>query len=201
MKLGTFFSNKTQKLQMHRKMVVTVAEPNNSIEVTNADGVGGIEYEVCLDDNLWSNLKWNLIDNKYNVAHVQGSSKLVAKSCTTLQHSFPDPAVQVFLDRLKNRNEADNVSESTAYGHKGNSFMAIGVIRMPELKRRLKDIGFNAEFKGEGTLVVEETIAIKKVDERQQNDNSLGDIIIDGQVGPIYYKVRDCIREMLAFIS
>lgn len=54
-----------------------------------------------------------------------------------------------------------------------------------------------AEFKSEGTLVVNDILAVRKIAYGLVESDESGDIVIDGNVGPLYYKVKECIREML----
>ena len=58
----------------------------------------------------------------------------------------------------------------------------------------------NVEFKGEGTLVVNNALAIRKVAYGSLESDDSGDIVIDGNAGPLYYKVKECIRGMLAYV-
>ncbi|KAI5955852.1 hypothetical protein KGF54_001354 [Candida jiufengensis] len=85
--------------------------------------------------------------------------------------------------------------------------LAIGNIKLPDLKKNLQQLNLNVEFKSEGTLVVNDCLAIRKIaysgstnGSSMGNDDENGDIVIDGNVGPLYYKVKDCIKEMLAYV-
>lgn len=82
-----------------------------------------------------------------------------------------------------------------------NPKLAIGNVRLTELKKKLLAKNLNVEFKSEGTLVVNDMLAIRKVTYGSgEGDDDTGDIIIDGLMGPLYYEVKDCIREMLAYV-
>lgn len=77
--------------------------------------------------------------------------------------------------------------------------LAIGNIRLPELKKKLQARNLVLEFKSEGTLVVNDTLAIRKVAYGFGDGEDTGDVVIEGNVGPLYYEVKECIREMLAY--
>ena len=47
-----------------------------------------------------------------------------------------------------------------------------------------------AEFKSEGTLVVNDILAVRKIAYGLVESDESGDIVIDGNVGPLYYKVK-----------
>lgn len=203
-KLTGFFSKKTQKPSASSEMQVNVALPNVPIEVSkNGRSLGSIEFETSLDDDLWSGLNWRSIDEKYKVAHVLGTFDVSTKKSEG--NSKRGLGERSLLFTLRDARASESLHESSQRPplNEDGSKMAIGNIRMPELKKNLKRLGFEAEFKGEGTLVVEETIAIRKLDTFDGGGSAadLGDIIIDGQVGPTYYKVRNCVQSMLAFVQ
>lgn len=203
-KLTGFFSKNRQKPSISSEMQVNVALPNFPIEVSkNGRSLGSIEFETSLDDDLWSSLNWRSIDEKYKVAHVVGTFDASTKKSDGI--SKRGLGERSLLFTLRDACASDSLHESSLKPplNEDGSKMAIGTIRMPELKKNLKRLGFEAEFKGEGTLVVEETIAIRKLDTSDGGGSAadLGDIIIDGQVGPTYYKVRNCVRSMLAFVQ
>ncbi|KAF3989684.1 hypothetical protein FT663_02510 [Candidozyma haemuli var. vulneris] len=201
LKSSTIFSRKSHRLVSDMK--VSVARPNLSIELSKSGrGARGIDFETSLDDKLWSTLKWRRIDQRYDITHIMGMVGLVTKELDTSAHNtLTDSNTQICIREVKASDRSPELSEKSSYVDEYNSKLAVGVVRMPELKKRLKALGFDAEFKGEGTLVVEDTIAIRKLDVSYAGENDVADLTIEGQVGPTYYKVRNCIKEMLAFIK
>lgn len=197
MKLSSFFSQKSLKSSIAAEMQVSVAKPNTPIEVgKTGHSVSTGEFEISIDDNLWAELNWRSIDKKYKVAYVSGLFDVCAKPS---DNGAENASESIVLIDLKAASASQDSIELCGNDHEGKQ--AIGLIRMPELKKKLKILGFEAEFKGEGTLVVEDAIAVRKSDAYDSGDTGLGDIIIDGQVGPTYYKVRKCIRSMLAYVQ
>ncbi|GMM33099.1 cleavage polyadenylation factor subunit [Saccharomycopsis crataegensis] len=75
--------------------------------------------------------------------------------------------------------------------------LAIGDIRLKELKdfySTFNEVGVNhtAEFKGEGTLVIDNKICIRKISE--------GDFVVEGSACTLFYEVREKVRNMLAYV-
>lgn len=201
MKLSSFFSHKSLKSSIAAEMQVSVAEPNTPIEVgKTGHNFSTGEFEISIDDDLWAELNWRSIDKKYKVAYVSGTFDVCAKTSDKGLESSSESIVLIDL-RASSASQDLIDLDSIPCGKEHDRTRAIGLIRMPELKKKLKTLGFEAEFKGEGTLVVEDVIAIRKSDAYDSSDTGLGDIVIDGQVGPTYYKVRNCIRSMLAYVQ
>ncbi|PVH16497.1 uncharacterized protein CXQ87_004790 [Candidozyma duobushaemuli] len=201
MKSSSFFSQKSLKSSIAAEMQVSVAKPNATIEVgKTGHSVSTGEFEISIDDDLWAELSWRSIDKKYKVAYVSGIFDVCAKPSENGSENSSESIVSIDLKASSASQDLIEL-DPIPCGKEHEGTQAIGSIRMPELKKKLKTLGFEAEFKGEGTLVVEDAIAIRKSDAYDSSDIGLGDIVIDGQVGPTYYKVRKCIRSMLAYVQ
>lgn len=199
-KFTTFFSRKSQQTGTAPEMLVTIAKYNSPIEL-NKDGLSHDgEFETLVDESLWSALKWSKIDTKHRIAPIVGALDIFLKDIENLNSSLSDSASQIVLRKFERSDACGNDTYDSTTGNP-DRFLSIGRVRMPELKRKLQDLGFDVEFKGEGTLVIDDDLAVRKTDAYQNGLNDLGDIIIDGHVGPVYYKVRKCIQEMLAFVK
>lgn len=179
---------------------IGVDEQEDSLALTN--------FEVVLEDDIVDTLKWQKVDGNYRVAQAYGELELHnphtpnkrAKTVSdyinpSTQFSFKYISKEEFMKR-----QAESNLEVTHHENTTAPKFAIGNIRLPELKRKLIARDMNAEFKGEGTLVVNGKIAIRKVTYGSIEGDDTGDIEIDGSVGPLYYKVKDCIKEMLAYL-
>ncbi|VVT50613.1 uncharacterized protein SAPINGB_P002822 [Magnusiomyces paraingens] len=70
--------------------------------------------------------------------------------------------------------------------------VTVGDIRLAELKRQLVALGHRAEFKAEGILVCDNKVAVRKLTQ--------GNIVVEGGIGPEFYKVKGIIRSMLAYV-
>lgn len=188
-----------------------LGEPINIGGDTDRGGLGISTFEVKLDDSIVQDLKWQNIDGSYRVAQVYGELEI------------QNPNLKLQEEDSKKRELSDYINSSTHFTLKkikredfiketakkpknvldtteSTTKLAIGNIRLPELKKKLMSKDLRAEFKSEGTLVVNDTIAIRKVAYSNVEGDDTGDIIIDGNMGPLYYQVKDCIREMLAYV-
>ncbi|GMF52977.1 unnamed protein product [[Candida] boidinii] len=70
--------------------------------------------------------------------------------------------------------------------------LAIGDIKLTELRNKLLNMKHNAEFKGDGTLVIDGQVAVRKITE--------GNIVVDGGASKLFYEVRELVQEMLAYV-
>lgn len=179
-----------------KKMIVTGIEYNLAVNIGGEDNPSGLNnFEVKLDDNVINSLKWQKLDGSHRIAKVYGQ----------LEIHNPESSV-----RKKQRTVNDFINPSTKFlltqpsseysQEKSTPKLAVGNIRLPELKRKLLSRDLSAEFKSEGTLVVNDVLAIRKVSYSGIEGDDTGDIVIDGIMGPLYYEVRACIREMLAYV-
>ncbi|CAG8545924.1 6099_t:CDS:10, partial [Ambispora leptoticha] len=113
-------------------------------------------YPVKLTDALVSSLKFSKLDD-YDLAYVTGKIHIPLDS---------DVAV---LD--VDKSEQANIRQP----------VFVGEVKLTELKRVLQTEGITAEFKGEGVLVCNERVAVRKT--------TAGEIILEGSLSEDYYKI------------
>lgn len=198
------------------KIAVTGVEPNVLVKIGDdiEDGMFRFNnFELKLDDKIIEDLKWQTIDGDYRVSRVYGMleirNPIVAEQPAVKKHKsngvskYLNSATEFTLKYIP-QEEMERHHESFFNGDDRGSLLtpklAIGNIRLPELKKRLISKGLKAEFKSEGTLVVNDTIAVRKVSYSGIEGDDTGDIVIDGTGGVLYYQVRNCIKEMLAYV-
>lgn len=180
-------------------MTVKTADANVVVELGSAHtGVGLHDFEVKLDDDLVRQVKWQKISGSYSVAQVYGQIEM--KNIVKPRESAADYITPATEFTLKYLLKQDYLKQLPNHEHQTGPRLAIGNIRLPELKKKLIGKNLSAEFKSEGTLVVNNAVAVRKVTYGGGLDDDLGDIVIDGQIGPLYYTVKESIREMLAYI-
>ncbi|CAK7909220.1 cleavage factor two protein 2 [[Candida] anglica] len=210
----------------NNQMQVSVAERNHTIRIGYDDngvtGMGLTNFEIKLDDAILENLKWQKIDGSYKVAQVYGELEITnqqpeAKRTKRAINDYMNSSTQFTLKHLSKKQyleqqqkvartdaAATDLGNPTGAISTGTSNLgpklAIGNIRLTELKKKLLARNLNVEFKSEGTLVVNECLAIRKVTYGSSEGDDTGDIVIDGSMGALYYDVKDCIREMLAYV-
>ncbi|CAG8535872.1 10008_t:CDS:10 [Ambispora gerdemannii] len=117
-------------------------------------------YPVKLTDALVSSLKFSKLDD-YDLAYVTGKIHIPLDS---------DVAV---LD--VDKSEQANIRQP----------VFVGEVKLTELKRVLQTEGITAEFKGEGVLVCNERVAVRKT--------TAGEIILEGSLSEDYYKIRNLV--------
>lgn len=182
------------------KMGIRVTEPNELISIGNeTDGVNVGDFEVKLDESIIDNLKWQSIDGSYRVAQVSGVLEIQQPNENKRRKTMGDIINQSSEFSLKAVDQVTGSINSTKLNSNGPK-IAIGNIRLPDLKRKLMSKNLNAEFKSEGTLVVNDKVSIQKVNYGSSESDDTGDIIINGQMGALYYEVKNCIRDMLAYV-
>lgn len=192
------------------KMNVLPIELNTKVKIggdSDAGSIGLSNFEVKLDDSIIENLNWQNIDGSYRVAQVYGELELHNPSLDKTNKSkdlndYISPSTLFTLKKVKKEDylKYQEKNQPTQPVKTTGSKLAIGNIRLPELKKKLLNRNLNAEFKSEGTLVVNDMLAIRKVAYSSIEGDDTGDIVIDGNMGPLYYEVKDCIREMLAYV-
>lgn len=176
-------------LKKHNKFDVVEVLPNETEHADNAIQ----SFDIVLDDSLSSKLKWQKIAGGFTVAHVIGEVKnksdLVKPEVDTdveMKDENEDPKQNVnddlVLVPLEHQALLSNVRAAP---------LAIGDVRLSELKKKLSE-WHKVEFKGEGTLVIDDVVAVRKISD--------GDVVVDGMPGELFYKVRDAVRKMLAYV-
>ncbi|ODV81058.1 putative subunit of mRNA cleavage and polyadenylation factor [Suhomyces tanzawaensis NRRL Y-17324] len=174
------------------------------------NGIGLSNFEAQLDEELVEELNWQNIDGSYRVVQVFGELELRNQNLENKKKrelsDYLSSSTLFTLKKIKKAEYLQKVREQTSdtavsvAQTKTGPKLAIGNIRLPELKKKLLSRNLNAEFKGEGTLVVNDKLIIRKVAYSSAEGDDTGDIVIDGSMGPLYYIVKDCIREMLAYV-
>ncbi|CDO95899.1 unnamed protein product [Kluyveromyces dobzhanskii CBS 2104] len=128
--------------------------------------------DISIDPSLDQLLNWQRISRSFTVAHVVG--KLVTETDPKVPHRE-----KVILKPLNN-----------PLALHSRSSLRIGDVRLPELKRRLTAENHKAEFQGEGTLVVDGKVSVRKINDAET--------IVDGSPSDVFYKVKSAVSDMLA---
>ncbi|QLQ82385.1 hypothetical protein HG537_0H01470 [Torulaspora globosa] len=183
--LGPQEAQNSQSVNTLQKRDVDIIEMplNKPIEfVTSIKSI-----DISIDPELDSLLKWQRIGDNYTVAHVIG--RLVKEKAQANKGEVSKPQTK------RNQNSRTKLVlkplQSSFKAHTGGS-LSIGDIRLADLKRRLTDQHHRAEFKGEGTLVVDGQVAVRKISDSET--------IVDGSPSELFYSVKNAITEMLAKI-
>ncbi|CCK71292.1 cleavage polyadenylation factor subunit CFT2 KNAG_0G02340 [Huiozyma naganishii CBS 8797] len=138
--------------------------------------------DISIDTELDQLLRWQRIGGDHTVAHVIG--RLVKTTATThTKGNNPDSTRSKLILKPLEKNPLKISSGGT---------LSIGDVRLVELKRKLTEENHVAEFKGEGTLIVDGQVAVRKVSD--------GETIIDGTPSDIFDIVKSHITGMLAKI-
>ncbi|GMM55991.1 cleavage polyadenylation factor subunit [Maudiozyma humilis] len=130
--------------------------------------------DISIDPELDQLLRWQKIGEAHTVAHVVG--RLVKETPT---NKLTPGRSKLVLKPLETHSKVHT-----------SGTLSIGDVRLTELRRKLLDLSHKAEFKGEGTLVVDGQVAVRKV-----ND---GQTVIDGFPSDIFDIVKSSVTEMLA---
>lgn len=143
--------------------------------------------DISIDPELDSLLKWQRIGDNYTVAHVIG--RLVKEKAQTNKAQVTKPQGKHSINARTKL--VLKPLQSSFKAHVGGT-ISIGDIRLADLKRRLTDQNHRAEFKGEGTLVVDGQVAVRKISDSET--------IVDGSPSELFYNVKKAITDMLAKI-
>lgn len=130
-------------------------------------------FDISIDPTLDHLLKWQKISREYSVAHVVG--RLIREKDPKSHRE------KMILQPSKN--------QLALHSH---SSLRIGDVRLPELKRRLTAENHKAEFQGEGILVVDGKVLVRKINEAET--------IVDGSPSEVFYKVKSAVADMLASV-
>lgn len=162
----------------NKKLDILCSTFNEEIQLDTAIKTLDISIDLQLDQLL----NWQKIGDEHTVAHVIG--RLTVEN-TNGNHNEKE---KHFTHRKK---MVLRPLEKPSMAYTSGT-ISIGDVRLVELKRKLTEQNHLAEFKGEGTLVVDNCLAIQKI-----NDS---ETIIDGSPGPLFETVRSLVAEMLAKI-
>ncbi|CAI4046082.1 cleavage polyadenylation factor subunit CFT2 SKDI_12G1630 [Saccharomyces kudriavzevii IFO 1802] len=160
---------------------------NKNIEVVNMPLNKIVEFnttikalEISIDSELDNLLKWQRISDSYTVATVVG--RLVKESLPQVNnHQRTASRNKLVLKPLKGSSRI----------HKTGA-LSIGDVRLVQLKKQLTDKNYIAEFKGEGTLVIDGKVAVRKINDAET--------IIDGTPSELFDTVKKLVTDMLAKI-
>jgi cleavage and polyadenylation specificity factor subunit 2 len=133
-------------------------------------------YEILIDDQLVSNINWQLLNDEYNVGYVSG---VVEK-------------IKDWEYKLKPLNLTDNSLISSSLKNSSISNIKIGDIKLTQLRNFLKLNDYRVELLGDGRLVIDDELVIVK--------NNEGNLTIEGGLGSLFYSIKKIIENMLATI-
>lgn len=169
------------------------AEPNRAIQLS-IHGKRAHQFELKIHKSLDEKLVWQRLDRFHRIAPIQGEIQLLETASINNRSEDPIGAASRMIV-THSEEKADILLNETR-----DVPFAIGNVSLPELKKKLNELKLEAEFKGEGTLVVNDQVVIRKSKSTDALDNSSGNVIIEGQVGPLIYKIRNCVKDLLAFL-
>ncbi|EPB87138.1 hypothetical protein HMPREF1544_06064 [Mucor circinelloides 1006PhL] len=136
-------------------------------EVLNVSAATNI-YRVKLTDSMVSSLRFSKLDD-YELARVVG------------RIHFPDDSTTPSLDVA--------VSDGPT---KWEPSVFVGDVRLTEFKKILQAEGIQAEFKGEGILVCNDQVAVRKT--------GTGQLLVEGAISMDYYKIRSLLYSQHAIL-
>ncbi|KAI7888717.1 beta-lactamase-like protein [Mucor mucedo] len=136
-------------------------------EVLNVSAATNI-YRVKLTDSMASSLQFSKLDD-YDLARIVGRIHFPDDSTTpSLDVAMPDATVK---------------EEPTIF---------VGDVRLSEFKKVLQSAGIQAEFKGEGILVCNDEVAVRKT--------GTGQLLVEGILSEDYYKIRSLLYAQHAIV-
>ncbi|RUS30806.1 hypothetical protein BC938DRAFT_478934 [Jimgerdemannia flammicorona] len=145
-------------------------------EVLNVSAATNI-YQVKLTDALVSSLKFSKLDD-YELARISGRIHFPADSTTpTLDIA---PADEIVVPSPESSLGAAISANANSSGWHAPVF--VGDIRLTDFKRVLQAAGITAEFRGEGVLVCNEQVAVRKT--------ATGQLLLEGLLSEDYFKIR-----------
>lgn len=133
--------------------------------------------DISIDIELDQMLNWQKIGNDHTIAQVVG--RLVKEKPKDHGNDHYHSREKLILKPL----------DKPSLIHQTGT-LSIGDVRLAELKRKLTEQDHTAEFKGEGMLVIDNEVAIRKISD--------GETIIDGSPSELFDTVKLMITEMLA---
>ncbi|KAF7729866.1 cleavage and polyadenylation specificity factor subunit 2 [Apophysomyces ossiformis] len=136
-------------------------------EVLNVSAATNI-YRVKLTDAMVSSLQFSKLDD-YELARVTGKIH------------FPEDTTTPSLDVA--------VSDEPS---KMEPSVFVGDVKLTEFKRILQTEGISAEFKGEGVLVCNDQVAVRKT--------GTGQLLVEGLLSADYYKIRSLLYSQHAIL-
>ncbi|KAH3901957.1 uncharacterized protein SCODWIG_03428 [Saccharomycodes ludwigii] len=161
---------------------------NNGVEIVYLNDQKEHEFatsfkslDIFISPELEKTLHWQkILNGKYRITDVQG--KLVKSEEDNTRHRF-----KFVLQPLHDNMDIDS-KYSTAQHYNNN--IHIGDVKLTDLRRILNARNYKTEFKGDGTLVVNDKVAIKKISDSET--------IVDGKPDKLFYEIKKIVKNMLA---
>lgn len=190
MKNGRFVNKQFELVKVENNKEVSVSESFTT-------------FEVLLDESIADTLKWQKISGGYSIAQVVG--EIVDRKELEAEEEKDVKKKENEVDHKDNEDKKDEGTlKAFGIGLKAlpesmsqlinvrHAQLAIGDIRLKELKDLYGGDYHTAEFKGEGTLVIDDKICVRKVSE--------GDFVVEGTPCDLFYDVREKVKGMLAYV-
>ncbi|CCJ29043.1 unnamed protein product [Pneumocystis jirovecii] len=128
-------------------------------------------YNLKLSDNIINTLRWKKLGD-YNVSHVIGKLKLSADFTET---NLP------ILEILSTHSNIRNIPQSHP--------LFVGDVKLTQVKQLLQDQGHVAELIGEGVLLCDGLVTVRKI--------GGGKVILEGGVSQEFYDVRKIVYDSI----
>ncbi|GAO47354.1 Metallo-hydrolase/oxidoreductase [Saitoella complicata NRRL Y-17804] len=135
-------------------------------------------YDLKLSDALLKTLKWQKLGT-HEVAHVTGKI-----SIPTNDDDAPTATALPVLEPLSTPADFANAPRAAP--------LHVGDIKLADLRAGLRSQGITAEFMGEGTLLCDGVVAVRKV--------GAGRVVVEGGVGEVFWRVRGVVYGMVATV-
>ncbi|KAK9476182.1 beta-lactamase-like protein [Lipomyces japonicus] len=150
-------------------------------------------FEVTISSELAKLIKWqDTAGGEYSVAQIKGKLLRVEQLAKDNSTAAADNA-----DDQTDTNELELLPITTKQEHATAAGLTkpvmVGDVRLAELKRRLISNGHRAEFRGEGMLLCDKQVVVRKLDNNE--------ILVEGGVGKEFYEVRKIVASFLAKIT
>ncbi|KAL3232800.1 Cleavage factor two protein 2 [Nakaseomyces bracarensis] len=172
---------------------VVMSLTRRDIDITQIEFNKEIEFnttikalDIAISPELDMILNWQRISSHYTLAHVIG--RLVKESAHSTTSANAEDSQNINTNREKYILKPLNTHSAV----QTNGSLAIGDVRLIQLKQNLNILHHTAEFRGEGTLVVDDKVIIRKVSDSET--------IIDGNPSELFYSVKKMVTDMLAKI-
>ncbi|KAH3672375.1 hypothetical protein WICPIJ_010060 [Wickerhamomyces pijperi] len=172
--------------------------------------------DFLMDEEFAKSLRWQRIADGYQVAHVvagvmnEKEYKQLLKDRKVKEEEASGVNVKKKEGEEGQAEEEEQAEEEDVSSRKAQLHLtalppatanstairhiplAIGDIKLPTLRRTLLQMDYKVEFKGEGTLVVDDCCVVRKLSD--------GEVIVDGVPGTVVKEVRAVVRGLLAYV-
>lgn len=138
---------------------------------------------VKLDVDLEKGLEWQNVLGRFSVAHVTGELEFGGEVEMRDTDEPIKPSTRKTDVTLKMVPGTHSFSQAPIW---------VGDIRLIELRKTLIEAGYQAEFRGQGVLVCNNKVAVRKLSE--------GNFYIEGGLEPEFYAMRAAIKSRLAAV-